>query len=466
VQRCAADPRPESFARARRHCYSHLVCFGRHTVTGLLRAQNRLQEDWSADYRFYSRDRFDEEKVFANIRQEIEKMTPSAAPLVVAMDDSLLRKTGCHIAGVRYQRDPLSPPFHVNFVRGLRVLQISAAVAQANGGARLIPIDFQHAALPAKPRKGADAERMAAYEAERQKRNINRVGLERLSVLRRQMDEQGSKERRLVASIDGRFTNGTVLRGKLERTVLIGRVRKDAVFHYAPNAQEPRGRRRKYGERAPTPQQLLEDESIPFQSVRAFACGEMREFQVKTLAPLYMPMNKAEKPVRLIVIKPVAYRSRVTRKLQRREPAYLICTDLEMPLSEILQDYIWRWDIEINFRDEKTVLGVGQAQVRGEAANQHAPSLAVAAYALLLLAATKTYGAGGRPATLPQPRWHKRKPEARGSANDLINQLRLEMWGAAIKQKHFQAFTSREPSDQNPAKCEPSLAASVFLSLK
>ena len=404
--------------------------------------------------------------MFANIRQEIEKSAPKEKPLVVAMDDSLLRKSGCHIAGVRYQRDPLSPPFHVNFVRGLRVLQISAAVAQDNGAARLIPIDFQHAALPAKPRRGASPEQLAVYEAERQKRNINRVGLERLSKLRRQMDEEGSKERRLIASIDGRFTNGTVLRGKLERTVLIGRVRKDAVLHYAPAAQVPRGRRRKYGERAPTPQALLEDESIAFQSVRAYACGEAREFQVKTLGPLYMPMNKAEAPVRLIVIKPVAYRSRVTRKLQRREPAYLICTDLDLPLEEVLQDYLWRWDIEVNFRDEKTILGVGQAQVRGEAANQHAPALAVAAYALLLLAAMKTYGANGRPTTLPEPRWRKRKPETRASANDLINQLRIEMWGAAIRQQHFQAFTSQEASDQNGQKCQPPLAAAVFLSVK
>jgi hypothetical protein len=466
VQQCAADPRPDCFARTRRHFYSQLACFGRHTITGLLRAQNRLQEDWSADYRLYSRGRFAEDKVFANIRQEIEKAAPKGAPLVVAMDDSLLRKTGCRISGVRYQRDPLSPPFHVNFVRGLRVLQISAALPQGNGAARMVPIDFQHAALPAKPRRGADAEKLAAYEVERKKRNINVVGLERLAALRRQMDEDGSRERRLIVSIDGRFTNGTVLRGKLERTVLLGRVRKDAVFHYAPEAQPALGRRRKYGERAPTPQALLEDESVPFQSLRAFACGEEREFQFKTLGLLYMTMNKGEAPVRLIVTKPVAYRSRVTRKLQRREPAYIICTDVDLPLPEVLQDFLWRWDIEVNFRDEKTILGVGQAQVRGEAANQHAPSLAVAAYALLLLASAKTYGANGRPDTLPEPRWRKRKPEARASANDLINQLRVEMWGAALRERHFQAFTSRGSPDQNPEKCEPTLAASVFLSIK
>ena len=431
-----------------------------------MRAQNRLQEDWTADYRLYSRGRFAEEKLFAKIRQEIEKAAPKGAPLVVAMDDSLLRKTGCRISGVRYQRDPLSPPFHVNFVRGLRVLQISAAAVQDNGAARLIPVDFQHAMLPAKPRRDADAQRWAAYEAERKKRNINRIGLERLAALRWQMDQEGSRQRSLIASIDGRFTNRTVLRGKLERTVLIGRVRKDAVFHYPPTAQAARGRRRKYGERTPTPQALLEDQSIPFQTVKAYACGELREFQVKTLGPVLTPMNQGEAPVRLIVVKPVAYRSRVSRKLQQREPAYLICTDPSLPLSEVLQDYCWRWDIEINFRDEKTILGVGQAQVRGEAANQHTPALAVAAYSLLLVAAMKTYGVGGRPHTLPEPRWRKRTRGGRASANDLLNQLRIEMWGTAIRRSHFQAFSSPTPLDQNEQKCPPSLAASVFLSIK
>ena len=73
---------------------SHLVCFGRHTVTGLLRHQDRTQCDWSADYRLYSEDRFDEDKLFGQVRSEIEQLSGPEAPLVVAMDDSLLRKPG------------------------------------------------------------------------------------------------------------------------------------------------------------------------------------------------------------------------------------------------------------------------------------------------------------------------------------------------------------------------------------
>jgi hypothetical protein len=89
------------------------------------------------------------------------------------------------------------------------------------------------------------------------------------------------------------------------------------------------------------------------------------------------------------VIEPVHYRHSKTSKPERREPAFLICTDPKLALSELLQIYLWRWDIEVKFRDEKTILGVGQAQVQTEVSNQNAPALAVAAYALLLLLATK-----------------------------------------------------------------------------
>lgn len=269
IDRCAPGfSSPQAWARGRRHLLSQLVCFGRHTITGLLRNQNRTQQDWTADYRFYSEDHFDEDQVFGQIRAQIEQHSPAGAPLVTAMDDSLLRKTGPRIFGCRFQRDPLSPAFQVNFVRGLRVLQISAAVPLGpQGAARMIPVDFQHAALPAKPRKDAAPERWAAYRAQRAKMNINVAGRNRLAHLRRQMDQSGSGHRPLIVTIDGRFTNGTVLQHIPERTTLIGRVRKDSAFYFPPPEQAPRGRKRKYGPRSPTPQQLLKDPTHPWHTV-------------------------------------------------------------------------------------------------------------------------------------------------------------------------------------------------------
>ena len=46
--------------------------------------------------------------------------------------------------------------------------------------------------------------------------------------------------------------------------------------------------------------------------------------------------------------------------------------------------------VDLNFRDEKTVLGVGDAQVRTQAAVETVPCFVVAAYAFLLLAARKS----------------------------------------------------------------------------
>jgi hypothetical protein len=92
-----------------------LARFGRHTITGLLRNQNRTQQDWTADYRLYTESRLEVEKIFGHVRTEVEQYRGPDRPLVVAMDDSILRKTGRRIFGCGYRRDPLSPPFPSSF---------------------------------------------------------------------------------------------------------------------------------------------------------------------------------------------------------------------------------------------------------------------------------------------------------------------------------------------------------------
>jgi hypothetical protein len=441
-----------------------LVAFGRHTISSMLRAQNRHHLDWSADYRLFSQDRFDEEAVFDHIRGQIEKPLPKSQPLVVAMDDSLLRKTGRKIHGVRYLRDPLSPPFQINLIRGLRVLQISAALPQGGGKARLIPIDFQHAVLPAKPRQNAPETEWQNYQALKAKTNINAVGYQRLATLRQRMD-QANPARSLVVCVDGRFTNKTFLRQIPERTVILGRIRKDAVMYQLPQAQPARGRKRKYGPLLPTPEAWLKDPTVPFQTIRAFAAGKMHQFKVKSLGPVLLRLDRAARPVQLLVIKPLGYRLTIGGKLLYRQPAYLIGTDPQMPIAQFLQQFLWRWDIEVNFWDEKTLLGVGQAQVRTESSNQNAPALAVAAYALLLLASVTTYGKEGFPDRLEQAKWYRRKKKDRATTNELINQLRREMWSAALNPEHFPHFTSRPSPDLKSPKSTVPLSSAAFLSL-
>jgi hypothetical protein len=455
----------EVFARTRRHVLSQLVGLGRHTISGLLRTQGRHQRDWSADYRFYSQDRVDPQSLFQAVRQQIAGRLEAGAPLVVAMDDSLLRKTGRKIHGVRYHRDPMGPPFAINFVRGLRVLQISAAVPQGEGAARLVPIDFEHAVLPAKPPRKASAEELARYRKERAQRNLNCIGAARLASLRQQMDQGGAASRHLVVSVDGRFTNSTVLKAIPQRTTLIGRVRKDAQLYYRPAQQPERGRKRKYGAAAPTPEELLHDESIPWQKVRAYACGKSHDFEIKRVGPLLAQMDRGTHVMQLVVIKPLKYRLSQTQ-LCYRQPAFLLCTDAQLALEPLLQSFLWRWDIEINFRDEKTILGVGQAQVRTEASNRNTPALAVCAYALLLMASLKTYGPNGAPDRLQSPKWYRRRAEQRATTHELINQLRYELWSPALSVRHFRDFSTLRAHDEKFEKSDVPLGPAAFLSLK
>ncbi len=455
----------ESFERSRRHMLSSLVGFGRHTITGLIRTQNRHKQDWTADYRFYSQGRFDPEPVFDLVRNSVVSHLEKSAPLVTAMDDSLLRKTGRKVHGVRYLRDPLSPPFNVNFVRGLRVLQISAALPDVSGAARMVPIDFKHAVLPARPSKNATPEELQAYEQERARRNINKVGASCLNQLRQKMDQNGDTGRRLITCVDGRFTNSTVFDAVPQRTVLIGRVRKDTVLYHLPTEQPPKGRKRKYGTQAPTPEELLKDDAAPWQMVRAHACGQMHDFKIKRLRPVVMRMNGGAMPVQIMVIKPLGYRLKAGGKLLYRQPAFLVCTDPDLALEAFLQDYLWRWDIEVNFRDEKTILKVGQGQVRTENSTQNAPALGVAAYALLLLAATKAYGKSGAPDRHHQPKWYRRADGTRATTNELVNQLRIDLWASSLRPGHYSDFMSATPPDQMSEKYQLNPAAAIFSSV-
>ena len=61
-------------------------------------------------------------------------------------------------------------------------------------------------------------------------------------------------------------------------------------------------------------------------------------------------------------------------------------TDLQSSAKQLLQIYFDRWQIEVNHRDEKDTLGVGQAQLWNIHAVPKQPVLVVAAYSALLLA--------------------------------------------------------------------------------
>lgn len=454
-----------SYERAKALALSELVCMGRHTVTGLLATSGRQFRDWSATYRLFSRERVDPQALLDTVRRGVVRELPSGEPLVVGLDDTLVKKSGGKTPGVGWKRDPLGPPFHPNFIRAQRFLQASAALPASGvpSPARMIPIAFAHAPTPAKPSRRAGEWEWHLFRQRMREEGLPRRGAEMVAGLRRSLDSEGEEERRIVVVADGGYTNGRMIKNLPDRTTFVGRVRADAKLHRLPQQRSEvrRGRRLVYGDAAPTPEEIRQDDAVPWETARVHAAGKVHDFRIKTVSSLLWRAT-GPLPLRLIVIAPLSYRPRKGSRLLYRKPAYLISTDPDLEVAKVIQYYVWRWDLEVNFREEKQLIGMGEAQVRNESSVETAPAFAVASYAMLLLAACRAFGSGEIPGAIPPPKWRESIPKPRATATDFIQQLRAELWGEALGKDNFSGFVNIHPRVMKPEKNEPDLISAVL----
>jgi hypothetical protein len=475
----------------RAHClaYGLLLCLRSHLTSNAICAVGQQFLDWSANYRLFSRSSWDPHALFDPIFDHLGALLPPQAPVIAALDDTLCKKTGRHIPGATYARDPMSPPFHMNLVRGLRFVQASLLVraTQFLGPARALPVRFEPAPPAVKPpslkaaskhvRKNQRNQKKTAkkktraqgrkkavaspeeqeYRLQKKLHALTQVGVGVLHSLRQALDSRPTTRlRQLLVSGDGSYTNRPVLRHLPQRTTFIGRIRKDAkLFLALPPTAVTRsgGRPRRYGAPAPTPEQVLHNDAVPVVKVRCFAAGAVREIPVKVIPSVYWRKAGPDMPLLLVVIKPLGYRLRKGSKVLYRQPAFLICTDPQLDLQTLLQAYIDRWEIECNHRDEKSLIGVAQGQVWNPLAVVRLPQFQVAIYSLLLLASILAYGFQRSAAYLPLPLW-RRKP-TRPSVLDLLNLLRDQIFARQMQDHAMPTidhFAILAPVDANPSK--------------
>ena len=443
-----------------------MVALSRRTITGLITTSGHPFDDWTADYRLLSRARFDAEPLWAVVRRGMLRQLPEGLPLVVAMDDTTTRKRGRKIPGAAWRRDPLGPPFSTNFIWGRRFLQFSAILPtrHAEAPSRAIPISLHPLPGVAKPTRHAPPEAWAAYRQERRMLRLPAQAVEQLRRLRSQVDQDGARDRAMWVVADGGYTNKTVLRSLPERTTFIGRLRADASLHQLPLAptRHGPGRRPVYGSLLPTPEQLRKDDAIPWSTALVFVAGKPHRMRYKTTSPVLWRAAGAQRPLRLVIVAPLAYRLSARSKLLYRRPAYLICTDPTLPPAEILRAYVSRWDIEVNFRDEKSLLGLDEAQVRTPASARLAPALAAIAYAFLLLASIKAFGPHTLPTALPLPKWRRSDPPTRATTAQLMNLLRFELWASPMQSTNFSDFMANGPRSLRQDKSLPPLTTALL----
>ena len=422
-----------------------LICLGRRTLSRILWTNGGQHKDWRADYFLFSRSQWNPAHLFTPIVQRALPWCPGRY-IGVAIDDTRLRKTGTRIQQAFYQRDPLSPKFYVNLMFGLRFLQASLLVPlfrQAKVGTRALPIAFEEVSVIKRPRrklpkrkasnkrKASKAKRTEPlsplelewkqYRAAKKLHNLSTRFADLMRRLRTTFDACGAAKKILLLAVDGSFCNRTVFTTMVQGVELIARARKDIRLCFRAEA----GSRRFYGVQKLTPEQVRLDDSRPWKATTVFYGGKRRKVEYKEVGGIFWQGGARKRPLRLLVVRPTRYRKRKSGRYYYRRPAYLLTTVVKGTVRQLLQIYFDRWQIEVNHREEKDTLGVGQAQLWNVTAVPKQPAFAVASYSALLLASLQAFGAERGQAYAALPKWRRRA--ARPSALDLITLLRKEM---------------------------------------
>jgi hypothetical protein len=416
-------PQQRTYQRAVRQALGSLTCLGRRCLSRIIWANGGQHRSWSAEYFLHSRCQWEPQQLFQPILKRALAYCPQRL-VGVAIDDTKLRKTGRSIQQAFYQRDPLSPPFHLNLVLGLRFLQASLLVPlhrTANVGTRALPIRFQEVSRVKRPGKRASQEEQKQYRAAVKLKNLSHSFVQMGKQLREELDLAGGRNKILVLTADGSFCNRTCFGDVADRSVLLARTRKDAKLCF--HASVPT--RRFFALEKFTPEQVRKDERRGWKTTKISYGGKRRKIRYKEVRDLYWQRGAGKRALRLFVLAPTPYRKSTSRRLYYRNPAYLLTTDLNSSPTPLLQIYFDRWQIEVNHREEKDTLGIGQAQLWNVISVPKQPVLAVASYSALLLASLQAFGAQRGTAYAELPKW--RRNARRPSCLDLITLLRKEM---------------------------------------
>ena len=332
--------------RAQRQALGALLCLGRSTLSRIIWTTGREQKSWSGEYFLHSRAQWNPHALFEPILRQALPYCPGRL-VGVAVDDTRLKKTGRSIPQAQYHRDPLSPPFHVNLIWALRFLQASLLLPLHRSGpfsARGIPIRFEEVSSVKKPSRRAGEDVWKIYKQKVKECNLSRLFVQSMAAMRQAFDRAGAQKKVLVIVGDGSFCNRTVLSAIPDRVVLIARARKDASLCF----RAPEGGRCFYSKEKFTPDQVRQDEKIPWQITKIFYGGKRRTVRYKEVSGVLWQGGARKRPLRLFVLAATPYKKRKSGKLYYHHPAFLLTTMLADSTRQLLQMYFDRWQIGVS----------------------------------------------------------------------------------------------------------------------
>jgi hypothetical protein len=267
-------PQRRTYRRGVRQALGSLVCLGRRCLSRIIWTNGGQQRSWGAEYFLHSRCQWQPQQLFQPILKRALRYCPQRL-VGVAVDDTRVRKTGRSIVQAFYQRDPMSPPFHVNLTLGLRFLQASLLLPlhrTAQVGTRALPVRFEEVSRVKRPGKKASEEMQKQYRAAVKQQNLSQRFVAMGEQLRRELDQAGGGNKILVLTGDGSFCNRTCFRQIPERSVLLVRARKDARLCF----RAPAHSHRFYAVEKYNTEQVRKEDARPWKATKIFYGGKRR----------------------------------------------------------------------------------------------------------------------------------------------------------------------------------------------
>jgi hypothetical protein len=370
---------------------AELVVWARHTVTQLLWALGVQEEDWSAWYRLFSRGRFVEEAVNRVLLRESLRHVGAQDLYVVGVDGVQVWRDSQKMEGTSWLKCGRTPVWRAGIHRAQRFLNGSWLLPPEAGYSRAVILRLLPAFVERAQRRAHEA--LKEWQA----------ALQFVRWVRCQLDQAGRTCQTVLLLGDGSFDHTGLWTALPENVVLLARTAKNRCLYQLPPTYAGRGRRRKYGQRAPAPQAWLSVRQ-GWQSTVLTVRAHQRRMVYRLEGP-FLRRDAPNHPVYLLVVRGQAWKRHGARR-QRKPCFYLVNAvhqqaqwHLPVPVETLLFWAWQRWELEVAHREVKSGFGLGDKQCWNPRAAVATVQWSAWVYSLLLLAAYRSWGLTRHPRT-------------------------------------------------------------------
>lgn len=351
----------------------------RRTVTGVLLAGNGLQhKTFSCYHRFFSQARWTTDSLGQVLFECALTFVPKGTALVVAVDDTLTRKSGKRIWAAGMHHDPLlstGKRKFFSFGHNWVVLSIQLSFPFAPDKTWSLPILMRLYRRKQKKRKRGRpvGERKAIGQATSEEyRTRPQLAVEMISLLASWVPD------RVIHVVgDSTYAGKSISKNLPENVHLTSRMVMNAGL-YEPPPKPRKGQRgapRKKGRRLPSPAELAKSRKIKWKKTRVNIYGRRVRVWFKTCDAMWYHSAGA-RSLRIVVVRDPS---------RKRKDDCFFSTDRTLSGTAVLELFAKRWPLEVAFYNAKQHLGFEDPQNRTPLAVQRTAPLALCLHTLVIL---------------------------------------------------------------------------------